>query len=360
VAIDLAGKGGRLLLCVDDINRTPEAARLLRLAVSLAAPPSGGPGQAKPGGESPALADSLCQVVPVWPEQLSSLPPKVLEKPWVRTVAVGDLLPDEASWMIRAKVPSLSPVEARDYATRLHHDPFLVGLFTLMADEGMDAPRLGAVADDAIGQFLDAQLREICSAGAVDLLPVELRDGLAHVARESILRRNLRPLWKELEGWLGDGSKVLRGMRLLVRQGQVCRLDAEGRLDFRHDRLQERFLVQAMGGLLQLTEPPEDIITDPYYSAIVGKSLAQAELSAKRLTRLRIPRGSYLGRKRKPVRPRLGADRHRLDPDRDRFQPRSGDHRRDETQRPADGRWPPQRISRTWNAVRSGPGAARL
>ncbi len=288
VAIGLAGKAGRILLCVDDINRTPEAARLLRFAVNLAAPPSGGSGLAKSDSGIPTLADSLCQVVPVWPEQMSSLPPKALEKPWVRTVAVGDLLPDEALLIIRGKVPSLSLLEAREYATRLHHDPFLVGLFALMADESMDTPRLSAVADDAMGQFLNAQLREICSVGAVDLLPVELLDGLTRVAHEMILRRNPRPSWGELERWLGDGSKALRGMRLLVRQEQVCRLDAEGRLDFRHDRLQERFLVQATAELLQLPEPPEDILTDPYYSTIVGKALAQTILPAERLARLRV------------------------------------------------------------------------
>lgn len=287
VAIDLAAKGGRLLLCVDDINRTPGAARLLRLALSLAALPSDGQAQAKSGGGNPGVADSLYLVVPVWPEQLSSLPPKMLDKPWVRTVPVGDLLPDEASGMIRAKVPSLSPIEARDFATRLHRDPFLVGLFTLMADVGMDAQRLGVVADDAIGQFLDAQIREICSTGTLELLPVELLAALTGIAHEMILRRNLRPSWQELEGWLGDGSKALRGIRRLVQQRQVCSLDAEGRLDFRHDRLQERFLVQAMGELLQLAEPPEDIITDPYYSAIVGKALAQTVLPTERLARLR-------------------------------------------------------------------------
>jgi len=121
----------------------------------------------------------------------------------------------------------------------------------------------------------------------VDLLPAELLDVLARVAREMILRRNLRPLWGVLEGWLGDGSKGMRGMRLLVRQAQVCKLDAEGRLDFRHDRLHERFLVQAMADLLQLPEPAEDIVTDPYYSAIVGKALARTELSAERLASLR-------------------------------------------------------------------------
>jgi hypothetical protein len=79
----------------------------------------------------------------------------------------------------------------------------------------------------------------------------------------------------------------VRGMRLFIRQAQVCRLDPEGRLDFRHDRLQERFLVQAMAELLLLREPPDDILTDPYYSAIVGKALARTELAAERLARLR-------------------------------------------------------------------------
>jgi hypothetical protein len=287
VAINLAGKTGRLLVCIDDINRTPEAGRLLRLAVSIAAPPNGGTGQPGSGDGGVRPAESLCQVVPVWPEQMSSLPPKLLEKPWVRTVTVGDLFPDESSGMIRRKAPHLSVVEAIEYATRLNHDPFLVGLFTLTAEEWMDAPQLGTVADDAIGYFLDTQFRELCPAGGVDLLPRELLDVLNRVAHETILRRNLRPLWGELESWLGDGSKALRGLRMLVQQGQVCRLDAEGRLDFRHDRLQERFLVQAMAGLLESSDPPEDIITDPFYSAIVGKALARTELPSERLARLR-------------------------------------------------------------------------
>jgi hypothetical protein len=92
----------------------------------------------------------------------------VLEKQSVRTGAVGDLLPDEALGIIRAKVRSRSPVEAHDHATRVNHDPFLIGMFTRMADAGMDAPRLGAVADDAIGRFVEGQLREICSDRAVD------------------------------------------------------------------------------------------------------------------------------------------------------------------------------------------------
>jgi hypothetical protein len=197
------------------------------------------------------------------------------------------MLPDECAKMIRGKIPRLSAVEAREYAARLNHDPFLVGLFTLIASEGMENPQLHAVADDAIGQFIDKQFQEICSLETVNLLPVELLEVLAQIGREMIVRRNLRPSRRELESWFGDGSKPMRGMRLLVRQARVCRLDTDERLEFRHDRLQERFLVQAMAELLQSPEPPEDILTDPYYSTIVGKALARTELTAEGLASLR-------------------------------------------------------------------------
>src|SRR5262249_40993857 len=48
-----------------------------------------------------------------------------------------------------------------------------------------------------------------------------------------------------------------------------------------------RFLVQALADLLQLPEPPEEIITDPYFSMIVGEALARTELPARPLDRLR-------------------------------------------------------------------------
>jgi hypothetical protein len=285
VAINLAAHAGRFLVCIDDINQTPEAARLLRVVLGRAAPPST-EGQPAPLAESRAPLDALYQLVPVWPEQLSSLPSKVLEHQWVRTVAVDELLAEECSTLIQTTIPRLSTIEVNDYAKRLNYDPFLVGLFTVTAEEEMDVAQLDAAADDTIGYFLEAQLRDICSRGA-DLLPGELHDVLNRVAREMVHRRNLRPLWRELEDWLGEESKSLKGLRLVVQQGRVCRLDSDRRLEFRHDRLQERFLVAAMAELLQLPEPPNDILMDPYYATTIGKALACTELAEERLTHLR-------------------------------------------------------------------------
>ena len=112
--------------------------------------------------------------------------------------------------MIRGKLPRISAAEAREYAMRLNHDPFLVGLFTLMADEGMD---------DAIGQFLEMQLRDICST-ALSIRSLPNCSTFWPAWRfEMILRRNLQPSLGELESWFGDQSKAMRGMRLLVRHG---------------------------------------------------------------------------------------------------------------------------------------------
>jgi len=116
----------------------------------------------------------------------------------------------------------MSPLKAGEYAARLNHDPFLVGLFTILADQNMDARQLGAVADDAIGRFLETNFKSICSAVAVDLLPAELRKVLGEMARQMLLRRNLQPSWEELDGWFGDGSITMRGMRALVHQSMCA------------------------------------------------------------------------------------------------------------------------------------------
>ncbi len=286
-AIGLAERAGQILLFVDDVNQTPEAARLLRYAVSLAAPSSHNLGRALGTGSSPPPSPFLRFVIPVWPENLSLLPSRTLEKPWVRTVSVGELLPNECSELIRSKVPRLSELEARDCAKRLNHDPFLVGLFMLLANERMDAQELGTVTDDAIGESLDHWIRKLCSVASVNLLQQEFLDALVRVAREMILRRILRPSLQEMEGWFGDQSKEMRALRQLIKQFAICRLDHENRLCFRHDRLRERFMVQAMSDLLRLPEPPDDIVNDPYYSSIIGKALIKYDFPAERIAQIR-------------------------------------------------------------------------
>lgn len=286
LAIELANGAERLLICIDDLNRLPESTRLLNRLASIVAPSSNAE-KTESIDRASAVSDLICLAIPVWPEFLSLIHTKRPERSWVQIVAVGEMLPDECSKMIRRKASRLSPTEAREYATRLDHDPFLVGLFTQLIDEQMEFPQLAAVADDVIGRFIDEQIQSICSPATVDLLPRELLNIIARVAHEMIIRKNLRPSWQELANWFGDGSSELHGMRLLVRQTQVCRLDVEDRLDFRHDRLQERFLVDAMANLLQSPKSLDEVLCDPYYSSVVGKALTQAEVTAERLAWLR-------------------------------------------------------------------------
>lgn len=286
-AINLAAKTGRLLVCVDDINRTSEATRLLRLVIGHISPPSETLAGSRSDIGNSRPASPLCLVVPLWPEQLTSLPAKLLENPRLHTVHVGKLHPDESLEMIRTRVPHLSVAEAQDYANRLSHDPFLVGLFAIMADQQMDAQQLRSVADNATNHFLREQLQELSSTQDSDLLEHELHDALKKFAHEMLIHRNLQPSWADLECWLGADSKSLQGLRALVKQSRICMLNPENRVDFRHDRLQQYFLIDAVLDLLRQPALPEEILIDPYYSSIVGVALAHAQLSPEKLDRLR-------------------------------------------------------------------------
>ncbi len=277
-AIQLARKAGRILLCVDDINRTPAPDRSLQQLINLATPSKESVRGRNTGVTEVPISAPLCQVIPVWPEVTSLLPQAVLDQPWIRNVVLHELLPEESAEIIRTKAPRLSTVEVCELASQLSHDPFLIGLFATLANNQMNTNQLRATAADAMEQFLNHQFNVACQVGSANLLATELSEILINLAARMIIDRNLRPLWRELESWFPEDSKEMRGIRLLTQKGHLCGLDPERRLIFRHDRLQEWFLIIAMTELLKRNDPSQNVVSDPYFSTIVGKALAKTEL----------------------------------------------------------------------------------
>jgi len=287
LAVELGANRGGLVLYLDDVNRSPDAARLVRAAASAAAPSASGNGGSGTGsGDTSAPRPAV--VVPVWPEQLEGLSTGLTKAAWIKTVHVGELLSAECERIIRDAVPRLSSASATEYANRLNYDPLLVGLFATLVGDQMNDAELGAVADDAVGRFVESQVRELTQAAGVDLLPTELIAALNRVAHEMLARRLARPSWSDLTTWLGADSQTVRAMRALLRQGGICRLDDENRLAFRHDRLRDRFLADAVSDLLRAKELAEGVIADPHYAAVVGKAIAGTPVTADRLSRIRV------------------------------------------------------------------------
>lgn len=285
LAVELGASRGGLLLCLDDVNRASDAGRFIRLATSAAAPSNTGGGGSGTGSGSGSPRPVV--VVPVWPEQLAELPAGLDKAAWIKTIRAGELLAAECEEIIRESVPRLSSTSAAEYANRLDHDPLLVGLFATLANDRMNDAELGAVADDAVGRFIEAQVRECVASVGADLLPTEFLAALNRVAHEMLTRRAARPVWVEFTNWFGESSQTTRAMRALIGQGRICRLDDENQLAFRHDRLRDRFLVNAASDLLRAKELAEMVIADPHYGAVVGKAIAVTPVTAERLSRIR-------------------------------------------------------------------------
>lgn len=275
IALDLSAKLGRLMVVVDDVNREDEPAHALHVLFATAVPLS----ERRTNDIRSAQADDeptgarILVVVPVWPEHLQHMPRSVVENRSVRLLSVGEMATDACCQIIRGAAAQLSHLSASEFADRLGRDPFLIGLFASVIDHNTAQQDMVAIADDVVGQFLDQQTNTLADSGFEALLPSEVRRILVKLAQEMLLRRDLRPSWHDVRDWFGHTSEEILGLRGLVQQGHVCRIDAEERIAFRHDRIQERLLVDAMDGLLRVAQPPEDVISDPFFARLVGKAI---------------------------------------------------------------------------------------
>jgi len=283
IALSLANDIDRLMVVVDDVNRTDKPTNTVRKLLSLAAPQSVASAPAALGDHNDKKQPAQSPVIfiaPVWPDNVQDIAETVSKSTWVQMITIGSMTPEEAVQTIQSSAYHLSEVEARDFADRLGRDPFIVGLFALMVDAKTNKVQLAAIAEDAIGRFIDRKLREMSTKNSFALLVNEYQNILQTLGQQMLLKRNLRPSWDELRSWFGQDSGELLALRHLFQFRHLCRLEpgAKGkRLVFRHDRLLERVLVDGMDSLLDSDNPPEDIITDPYFSNITGKSIGRKE-----------------------------------------------------------------------------------
>jgi hypothetical protein len=273
IALAFAGGSGRLMMVIDDLNRSGNPARLLRSLVGFAAP-FGSPREGADGTSEGTPQTPAALVVPTWHDWLPHLPEGTLSAPWIRLLSVGALTREESVEILRAEEGSLSAAEAQEYANRLGHDPFGVGLFALLVRREAEFARRGALADDTVGRFIDAQLREVATAAPERFLLPELEEALVALGTGMLMQRRLHLRWPDVQAWFAATPQTLNGLRAIISHGHLCRLD-EDSLVFRHDRLRDRILIDAMDGLLRLETPPEDVITDPFYAPFTGRALAR-------------------------------------------------------------------------------------
>ena len=265
-----------LLLVVEDVNRSGQAGRLAeKLASWSPGPPTNGA-----DGQGRVSWRLLC---PLWPTTIASMETAAREriKPLITPAAGFSDNEAEAAVLARAQAQhrKVSALEASEIARALGQDPLLVGLY----DFGTPPD-----AAQVIEQYIEGSLSAI-AADRLDYMAPDYRGALRALAVEMLERRQLSARWSRAREWTslkGDLGKLLAQ---IAHRGDPIRLDggsAEPRIAFRHDRVRDWLLADAVGELERQRQLPDSLLAEPYFAEIMGQALVRDGTNEQFLRRL--------------------------------------------------------------------------
>jgi hypothetical protein len=266
----LIPEGSRLLLIVDDVNRTDNATRLVEKLVNWLKP------QQSSTFDSQPVFSPYFVICPVWSKFSSAISSDFKDTPWINPIFINSMNPAEGIASVQT-VTSLAGIditstEAASLANKLGYDPILIGLFGLLLKNQQD--ELDKLAENVIARFIKTNISKSSNAGT--FLENEYRMALSTVATQMLKSRKFYPLWTDISEWLRESPDNFKALRELTKHNTLCRLTQEDKFVFRHDRIQETLLVESMIKLLADTTSDSDILYEPFYAEIIGKAIVRS------------------------------------------------------------------------------------
>lgn len=172
--------------------------------------------------------------------------------------AAGSEAAEAALCRARAAGLALSQLQAGELASALGHDPLLIGL---NANWASPDPR------DAIESYISSNIESVADDR---MLASELGAALARLVERMVTARNISPTFGEIKTLLADAPDDLAGVRRLVDQGRVVRLGIDGRLAYRHDRVCDHLLANAITRLIETGRFTQELWTEPFFAELIG------------------------------------------------------------------------------------------
>lgn len=172
----------------------------------------------------------------------------------------------------------MTSLQAEAVSSALGHDPLLIALHQL--DEMTDARNV-------IGEFVDGALLRTAAATASPA--TDYRLALRALAGQMLERRKLGLTWRQVATWHGLEGRPLSLLASLAQQGDLIRLigsSDEQRLQFRHDRVRDWLLADALAAMDGEARIPDAIVGEPYFAEVIGAVLAQPQASRSLLDRV--------------------------------------------------------------------------
>lgn len=214
-------------------------------------------------------------LTPVWPQVLAGL--REDSRKLVETLSLfgGTLTPEEGQAAVRQRAHSagqqLSDLQASTLSDALGHDPLLLALH-----EFVGAPQ-PANANLVISKFVSERLAKVADIPAASFPASDLRQALRSLGIVMLHKRSLSPTWSNLRDWLGSEPDSLAMLKAVCGHRELLRLLPQGdneRLDFRHDRIRDWLLADAMAAMMKNGGVPPGILEEPHWAEIIGAALA--------------------------------------------------------------------------------------
>jgi hypothetical protein len=277
--IALGAEHGPILLVVDDINRSNAPMRAIKKLLSWLRPDS----SQTTGVRLMGRVKVLC---PLWDSYWSSISSDAEMSSWIDVLHLTRFTRPETLVLLRTAQRVFSDIEINRYADALEDDPILVGLFVRMLRVSSSSQPM-ELCFDAIGTFIRSSMRDLASVrGESDESYIT---AIEELARQMVIRRSFHPSWAELQNWFAASALNLQRLDSVAAQGHICRIRETGTLrvlEFRHDRLLEFCIANALKAILHGSSTDWTLACDPYYVPYLGRCLARSEFGNDVLTRV--------------------------------------------------------------------------
>lgn len=257
-----------ILLIVEDVNRSTNPRRIIERLVGWSVTTR----SATEGGTPARQWRLLC---PVWRGNAGLADPQLRDRVISNSLMVERFERSEAVEAIGGRASSagvkLTDLQRSDLAIALGDDPLLIGL-----NNDWSAPS----PQGAIQSYLTANIDE---AADDKLLASDLRYALDRLADQLVESRTIFPEWHEIRSWLSGDNDALAAIRRLIDQGRIIHLRvglSDERLMYRHDRVRDHLLVQAMARLIKSDRFTAELWADPFYAELIGGALSALPITA--------------------------------------------------------------------------------
>ncbi|MDY7225745.1 hypothetical protein [Hyalangium rubrum] len=203
---------------------------------------------------------------------MDRLPDQFRERLQSRALYGGPYKPEEGCAAIQRRAYevgiALSPMQAAEMASSLGQDPLLIALHE---------PDKAVRSDAVISRFITRSLQRTAASVEDGLGLSNFKDALSRLANVMLEQRVLSPRWSDLQRWFPDDNKMaLQALGRLASRRELIRRDPQGDDDilaFRHDRVRDQLLSEAIASGLQTGTLSHSVLAEPFYAELVGTAL---------------------------------------------------------------------------------------